>query len=182
LYFPQFAKNLVFLNKNTGGEKNPEIRILFFNFSETFFLLFLHSYTCQHKFIFTRNTKCWKQETQLFLLSLEMNHTFPVLHLKTTKEFCFLLLQKGEKFVLMLSRALFFGIFCFCVWEFYFLIRADNATFIWYTIIGQHQHQQPTYQQPTHLQQTFVLRKPWKNVTNFIKNFTFLHGTDSYSC
>jgi hypothetical protein len=69
-----------------------------------------------------------------------MNHTFPVLHLQTTKEFSFLLLQKGELFVLMLLRALFFGIFCFCVCEFFnFLIRnegADNATFIWCTIIG----------------------------------------------
>jgi hypothetical protein len=54
-----------------------------------------------------------------------MNHIFPVLHLQKTKEFCFLLLQKGEKFVLMLLLALFFGIF-------YFLIRnagADNAIY-----------------------------------------------------
>jgi hypothetical protein len=27
---------------------------------------------------------------------LKMNDTLPVLHLETTKEFCFVLLQKGE--------------------------------------------------------------------------------------
>jgi hypothetical protein len=26
-----------------------------------------------------------------------MNHTFPVLHIQTTKVFCYLLLQKGER-------------------------------------------------------------------------------------
>jgi hypothetical protein len=64
--------------------------------------------------------------------------------LQTTKKFCFLLLQKGEKFMLMFLRALFFGIFCYCVCEFfYFLIRSEgafNAT-----------HQQPTYQRPIHI-------------------------------
>jgi hypothetical protein len=73
----------------------------------------------QHEFIFTGNTKCWKQKTLIFLLALKMNHTF-----------------------LMLLRALFFGIFCFCVCEFfYFLIRSEgayNATFICCTVIGQH--------------------------------------------
>jgi hypothetical protein len=35
--FPGLQKNPVFLHKNTGGKK-PEIPILIFNFSETFFL------------------------------------------------------------------------------------------------------------------------------------------------
>jgi hypothetical protein len=34
-----------------------------------------------------------------------MNHTFPVLHFQTTKEFCFMLLKKDQKLVLMLLRA-----------------------------------------------------------------------------
>jgi hypothetical protein len=60
----------------------------------------------------------------------------------------------------MLLCALFFGIFCFCVCEFfYFLIRsdaADNATLV-YNHRSTPPLQQPTYQQPTHLQQNFAL-------------------------
>jgi hypothetical protein len=41
----------------------------------------------------------------------------------------------------MLLRALFFGIFCFCVCDFFiFCEGADNTTFIWCKIIVQHQH------------------------------------------
>jgi hypothetical protein len=55
----------------------------------------LHSYTWQHKFIFTGNTKCGKHKTQFFLLAPKMNHTFSVL--QTTKDFRSLLLQTSEK-------------------------------------------------------------------------------------
>jgi hypothetical protein len=83
-----------------------------------------------------------KIENPIFLLALKMNHTFPVLNLQTTKEFGFL--RKGEQIVFMLLRALFFGIICSCVCEFfYFLIKsegADNATFICCTINSNHQH------------------------------------------
>jgi hypothetical protein len=57
LYFLRFAKNPVFPNKNTGGKKIG-------NSYSIFVILVRHSctctYTCQHKFIFTENTKCWK--------------------------------------------------------------------------------------------------------------------------
>jgi hypothetical protein len=49
-----------------------------------------------------------------------MNHTLSLLHLQTTKEFCFLLLQKGEQFVLMHYFSVFSAPVC--------------------AIMGQHQH------------------------------------------
>jgi hypothetical protein len=56
LYFPRFAKNPVFLNKNTGGKK-PEIRILFLNFSESFFLKCTCTRTHDNINLFLRETQ-----------------------------------------------------------------------------------------------------------------------------
>jgi hypothetical protein len=56
LYFPRFAKNPLFLNKNTGGKK-PEILIQFFIFSETFFLKCTCTRTHANINLFLRETR-----------------------------------------------------------------------------------------------------------------------------
>jgi hypothetical protein len=56
MYFPRFAKHPVFLNKKTV-EKQPEIRILFFNFSEAFFLKWTCTRTHDNINLFLRKTR-----------------------------------------------------------------------------------------------------------------------------
>jgi hypothetical protein len=48
-----------------------------------------------------------KIENSIIFTCFEDDSYFSVLHLQTTNEFCFLLLQKGEQIVLMFLNALF---------------------------------------------------------------------------
>jgi hypothetical protein len=68
--------------------------MLFFNFSETFFLKCTCTRTHDNINLFLRETR--NIENRNPNITLKMNRTFHVSHLHTTKEFGFVHLQKGE--------------------------------------------------------------------------------------
>jgi hypothetical protein len=71
----------------------------------------LHSYTWQHKFIFTRNTKCWKQKTRLFLLALKMNHNCSCFTFTKNKRVLFSSFAKGWVICVDASTCIIFRYF-----------------------------------------------------------------------
>jgi hypothetical protein len=102
-----------------------------------------------------------KTENPIIFTFFGSKSYFSCFTFKNNKRVLFSASAKGREICVDASMCIIFWYFLLlCV---RILIRSEGAeiaTFIWYTIIGQHQHQQPTYQQPTHLQQNFVLRKP----------------------